>query len=50
MKKLHQQQLIHAIVWVGTAIAIAINPDLWMIPMIIGYLASASSLRLLREK
>ena len=50
MKKIHQQQLINAIIWVGTAIAISINPEKWMIPMIIGYFATASSLKLLKEK
>jgi len=50
MKKIHQQQLINAIVWVGTAIAISINPELWMIPMIVGYFATASSLKLLKDK
>ncbi len=50
MKKIHQQQLITAIIWVGTAIAISINPEKWMIPMIIGYFATASSLKLLKEK
>ena len=40
MKKIHQQQLINAIVWVGTAIAI--NPELWIIPIVIGYFATAS--------
>ena len=50
MKKIHQQQLINAIVWVGTAIAISLNPDGWMIPMIIGYFATASSLKLLKNQ
>ena len=50
MKKIHQQQLINAIVWPGTAIAISINPEEWMIPMIIGYFATTSSLKLLKEK
>ena len=50
MKKAHQKQLINAIVWVGTAIAISINPEQWMIPMIIGYFATAADLELLREK
>jgi len=50
MKKIHQQQLINAIVWVGTAIAISISPENWMIPMIIGYFATASSVRLLKDK
>jgi len=50
MKKAHQKQLINAIVWVGTAIAISINPEEWMIPMIIGYFATTSSLKLLKEK
>ena len=50
MKKIHQQQLINAIVWMGTSIAISINPEAWMIPMIIGYLATAADLELLREK
>ena len=50
MKKIHQQQLINAIVWVGTAIAISINPEKWMIPMIIGYFATVADLELLREK
>ena len=49
MKKTHQKQLINAIVWVGTAIAISINPEQWIIPMIIGYFASAAALELLRE-
>ena len=48
MKRIHQQQLINAIVWVGTAIAIAINPEGWMIPVIIGYFATTSSLKLLK--
>ena len=50
MKKIHQQQLINAIVWVGTAIAISINPEQQMTPMIIGYFATAADLELLREK
>ncbi|MBT3611654.1 MAG: hypothetical protein HN522_01755 [Flavobacteriales bacterium] len=50
MKKLYQQQLINAIVWVGTAIAISINPEQWMIPMVIGYFATASSLKSLKDK
>ena len=50
MKKIHQQQLINAIIWVGTAIAISINPEGWMIPMIIGYFATAADLELLKEK
>ena len=50
MKKTYQKQLINAIVWVGTAIAISINPEEWMIPMIIGYFATTSSLKLLNEK
>ena len=50
MKKTHQQQLINAIIWVGTAIAISINPEGWMIPIVIGYFATASSLKLLQEK
>ena len=50
MKKIHQQQLINAIVWGGTAIAISINPEQWMIPMIIAYFAAAADLELLREK
>ena len=50
MKKIYQQQLITAIVWVGTTIAIAINPEGWMIPMIIGYFGSALSLKLLKDK
>ena len=49
MKK-SQQQLINAIIWAGTAIAISINPENWMIPMIVGYLATASGSRLLKEK
>ena len=50
MKIIHQQQLINAIVWVGTAIAISINPEGWMIPVAIGYFATASSLKLVKEK
>jgi len=51
MKKIHQQQLINAIVWGGTAIAISINPEDWMLPMIIGYFATASSVKyLVKEK
>ena len=49
MKK-SQQQLINAIIWVGTDIAIYINHEYWMLPMIIGYFATASSLRLVKEK
>ena len=48
MKRIHQQQLINAIVWVGTAIAIAINPEIWIIPIVIGYFATASYLKLLK--
>ena len=50
MKKIHQQQLINVIVWAGTAIAISINPEGWMIPITIGYFATASSLKLLKGK
>ena len=50
MKKSQQQQLINAIIWAGTAIAISINPEYWMLPMLIGYFATASSLRLVKEK
>ena len=50
MKKIHQQQLINAIVWVRTAIAISINPVAWLTPMIIGYFATISSVGLLKEK
>jgi hypothetical protein len=50
MKKTHQQQLINAIVWVGTAIAISIDPENWILPMIVGYFATASTVRFLTDK
>ena len=50
MKKSQQQQLIHAIIWAGTAIAISLNPEDWMLPVIIGYFATALSSRLVKEK
>ena len=50
MKKIHQQQLINAIVWVGTAIAISINPGNWMLPMAIGYFATAADIKYLQQK
>jgi len=49
MKKIHQKQLINAIVWVGTAIAISINPDNWMIPIFIGYFCTSILIKLLKE-
>ena len=50
MKKIHQQQLINAIVWVGTAIAISINPEQFWLPMIIGYFATAADIKYVKEK
>ena len=50
MKTIHQQQLINAIVWVGTAIAISINPEKWMLPMIIGYFATAADIKFLKKE
>ena len=49
MKKIHQQQLINAIVWVGTAIAISINPENWMLTMAIGYFATAADIKYLQQ-
>ena len=47
MNKKSQLHIINAIIWVGTAIAISINPEKWWIPILVGYLASEGALKLL---